>query len=64
MENIIGLEKDSVVLELVKEYDYQYVYAWENYNLSGIGDTLISKTLCIIYPKGQRPNLPYPKNEK
>lgn len=64
MEKIIGLEKDTVVLELVKEYDYQCVYAWEYINLSGIGDSIISKTLLIAYPKGKRPKLPYPQNKK
>ena len=33
-------------------------------NLSGIGDSIIYKTLLIAYPKGKRPKLPYPQNKK
>ena len=36
----------------------------DNDDFKSLSDDSQYSTICIIYPKGQRPNLPYPKNEK
>lgn len=43
-------------------FDFLYNIDYISPNkILGFGD---NRVICIFYPKGQRPNLPYPKNEK
>lgn len=60
-------KKNSVVLEYFKRTIQKddFVFGWSKDELHNIGDLDgNTNTLLIIYPKGQRPQLPYPQNKK
>lgn len=59
-------EKETVVIELWKDKtNGSYgCTAWDKTMLNWVGDTLDATTLCIIYPKGKRPDLGYSVNNK
>ena len=58
--------KIPVMVELlrIKGTCTQVTVQWPIDLLRCIGDTSEYKTLCIIYPKGKRPDLGYPVNNK
>jgi len=62
----IRLAYTPVMVELlrIKGTYTQLNVQWPIDSIRCIGDTSIYKTLCFIYPKGKRPDLGYPVNNK
>jgi hypothetical protein len=58
----LGYGNANCVFQLKTPFNYYLHFRPEHNNISTHFTN--SKLICIIYPKGQRPNLPYPQNKK
>jgi hypothetical protein len=56
--------KKIILVEFVKRVADNKTIFWYLYNAEDIACTFGYKTIFIMYPKGQRPDLPYPQNKK